>query len=122
MAIIRNELPCPFCQTRGFMLNAFVNDEYEPGLDPDNATKRVVSVFCMGCGRVVLDVEQAVDGSTRIRGVSRCPRCNGSGEGNTSTLRQPSGDVGVFPPGVRVCPECGSTLEDCWWTWSTEVP
>jgi ssDNA-binding Zn-finger/Zn-ribbon topoisomerase 1 len=115
MAIIQNELPCPFCQTRNFTLNAFVNDEYEPGFDPDNATRRVVNVSCKGCGRVVLHIKQAVDDSTRIRGISRCPRCNDSGERNTSNLLQPSGDIGV-------CPKCGSTLQDCWWTWSAEIP
>lgn len=115
MAIIRNKLPCPFCQTRGFTLNAFVNDDYEPGFDPNNATKRSVSISCMGYGRVVLHVEQAMDGTTRIRGVSRCPQRNGSRERNTSSLRLPLDEVVVFPPGVRVCPECGSSLEHCLW-------
>jgi hypothetical protein len=71
MAIIQKELPCPFCKTHGFTLNAFVNDDYEPGFDPDNATRRSLFVSCVGCGQDILHVEQAVDGSTRILGVCR---------------------------------------------------
>ena len=75
MAIIQKELPCPFCKARSFTLNAFANDDYEPDFDPDNATRRAVSVSCTGCGRVILNVEQAVDGSTRIHGISRIFDC-----------------------------------------------
>jgi len=61
MAIIQKELPCPFCKTRGFTLNAFVKDDYEPGFDSDNATRRALSVSCVGYGRDILHVEQAVE-------------------------------------------------------------
>ena len=71
MAIILKEFPCPFCKARSFTLNAFINDEYEPSFDPDDATRRSLSVSCVDCGQVVLHVDQAVDGSTQVHGVSR---------------------------------------------------
>src|SRR5438128_2520000 len=124
MAIVRERLPCPFCEATEFHLSAFVNDDFEPG-DPD--TQKTFSVSCATCHRALLILEQRMSGETQVRGVSECLRCGEKRRVAMSKVATPT--VSDFAPwralqpaDVSVCPECGGELVDSWWTWSAGLP
>lgn len=115
MAIIRNKNPCPFCGKVIFTLNTFINDEYEPGYDPVDSKRKVISISCSNCGRIVLTIEQSFDETTSMIGVTFCPKCHLAAEGNESIRPNRSPIIEIHSPGDSICPSCGSTLEELGW-------
>lgn len=101
MALLKEEVGCPFCLSTIFSVSVSVNDM--PGTDAPSENAVTLGLFCRKCGNNAFLVTRTQGGHVSARGAAVCRKCR------KTFPRTP------HPEGPDSCPECGGALERPWW-------